>query len=248
MGSVAEIACGIVLIALCDGHRQLARRRDCARQELGAGVARLHAALPQEEHGVGRKLVHPRKVDDVADVEEHDELFEVLLGKGEHIALLRLEIVAPLLKEAVPVLPRGAAQDDDGGLRARRNALHEVLRKGHFGIVERPVAPIAVVDGVLLRPLAVGLQQLEIGCKPALFQDALRNAHPIGLDDVAARAVARIEAVRLRPPEEGKLILEGQRAVVFEQHRPFRRGTAEKFAHRGIYGGLSLRRQIFTLL
>ena len=203
---IAEVLCGVVLVVSCDGHREPARGRDLPRQELCTGIARLHAALPQEEHGVGFHLIHPRKVDDVADVEQHDELFEVLPREREHPALVLIEIIAPRLKEAVPVLARSAAQHDDGGLRARRNALYELLRKGHLRIVERPVAPIAVVDGMLLRPLAIQLQKLPVGRETALLGDTLRNAHLIGLDDIAARAVARIEAVGLRAAEEREFV------------------------------------------
>ena len=254
LGVVVELAVAeargrrVVLVGGRDGGRELAGRRLLAGQDVHDGVAGLHAALPDVHEAVDLVVLHPRHVDHVAHVQQHDRLLEragdflqeELLGVGE--------VIAAGFEPAFAVFARGAADHEHGGVGALGRGLDLIGVEGHFGGVERPVAPAARAKRIRLRPGLVGVEEFLIRHDLVCFREGVGERDAVRRLHVAAGAVADQEGLDLRDAEERDLLRaflpeREHVVVVFEHHDALGCRPARVILHGGVHGCESLERK-----
>ena len=126
----AEVfAAGIVHIVAGDRVAEPPAGAAPAAEDVGNGVAALHAALPGDEQRADALAVvlRPGEVHDAAHVEHHHDAGKLRRHLVEHVALGLGEVVAALLQGVLPVLAGGAPDDDKGGVRGFRGLSHHCL-------------------------------------------------------------------------------------------------------------------------
>ena len=105
----------IVLIAFCDGHRQLARRGNLAAEDIGHAVARLLTVHPCMEDRI--RLVAPAHIHDIAHIQQDDHFLACLVERFTEKVDVRLlgfrEIPVARGEGAVPAFARHAADAVD---------------------------------------------------------------------------------------------------------------------------------------
>ena len=230
---------GIVLIAEGPGIGQPPGGIHLSGQDVRGGVPALAAGLGHEQQRGDLPRIHKGKVDDAADVQQHDE-GQAEGGQGFQFPLLPFaqEVVA-LFRAPVRELAGDPGDHIDdgvgaGGVLPQEGQLRQLRNEGGMGVVQFPriaVVPGFPVDRFLAPLFAVGeffvvtVQVRPVHDGEAGVQQALLHGDGVAGIHVAA-AGAALDGVAGAPAVQGELraLLQGQDPVVLQQDHAFRGG------------------------
>ena len=228
---------GKVRIAACDRIAELAAWGDFTAQHVCDAVAGLHPILPDIRRGCDLIAVvrEPAHIHDASAVEQHRDFFERLRHEVNHPAFFFGQIVTALGQRVLAVLARRAAENDQCDVAVFRRLLRRFALQRHLVVAHRPVRPVALVDGILFRPVGIDRSEGLVNVDLIAGAQAFEDADFIRRVDVAAGAVADIEGVDLDTAEHADPFVFSKRQrplFVFQQHDPLRAGLPGKAAQR----------------
>ena len=145
----------VILVALCDGIRQLAAGVDFSGEHVRRGVAALHAALPHEKSRADRVLVKPRQIHHAARVNDNGHAGEGGRYLREERFFLLCQVIAAGFERILARFACRPPDDDQGGSAARGRLVHGGICERHLLKVPRPRRPLSHVGRVLRAPVGV---------------------------------------------------------------------------------------------
>ena len=161
MISVGRIVCDL----LRNGVGQFSLKDLFPSKDIRDAVSALHATLPCVHHSPDvRAALHKAHVNNIRDVQHHDDILKIITYILKHLKLYRSQIIAAFRRNIVLVLARCPSDHhyrlvgNSSSLRRKRLRHRHILLAPRF---TRPAAS-AVVKRILCNPLLIAVRQFFV--------------------------------------------------------------------------------------
>ena len=228
---------GVIVKGGRDSVGKLTRGGKVARKDVGNSVSVLETALPHVDDALDVfEIITPGHIDNVAHVHKKDNVLKIFVDVCKHRSLVGGKLY--LFVGQLAVLACGTADYDNGGIRDLCGLGGKLLRDGHFGMICRPGAPAAGLNGVFRDPILIDLSKLLVVGKGGVIIEALHNGYGrIVGSGTLSRTVTSREGIVLTASEDRNRTarLKGQDIIlVFQNDDSFCRRLTGKGYSSGI--------------